>query len=215
MAQCATSVELLAHRGLWTRPEERNTRHALVAAFTAGYGIETDLRDHCSAIVVSHDPATDSAMSFADLLECYQSAGSSATLALNIKADGLTSAVLSLLREFNVDNYFVFDMSVPDTLHWARADARFFTRQSEYEPQPALYEKAQGVWLDAFESNWFTARTIEGHLRSGKEVCVVSPELHRRDRCNVWDLLRQVGQQCQGKLLLCTDLPHLWMERGK
>ena len=49
-------MELLAHRGLWQEPAEKNSRIAFERAFQAGFGVETDLRDHGGTVVISHDP---------------------------------------------------------------------------------------------------------------------------------------------------------------
>ena len=48
-------MQILSHRGLWHSSMERNTKDAFVRSFDAGLGTETDLRDICGKIVVSHD----------------------------------------------------------------------------------------------------------------------------------------------------------------
>jgi len=47
---------ILAHRGAWTVPKERNSAEALKRALKSGFGIETDLRDLDGTVVISHDP---------------------------------------------------------------------------------------------------------------------------------------------------------------
>lgn len=74
-----------------------------------------------------------------------------------------------------MSNYFVFDMSVPDAVQCVRKGLRAYTRHSEHEPAPALYAESEGVWLDAFTRDWFTADDVRRHLAAGKRVCVVSP----------------------------------------
>ena len=80
-------------------------------------------------------------------------------------------------------------MSVPDTLHYARAAGRS-TRQSEFELAPALYEQAAGVWIDCFERDWVDEATVCEHREAGKAVCLVSPELHGRSYESAWDAWR-------------------------
>jgi glycerophosphoryl diester phosphodiesterase len=201
------TIEILAHRGLWQKRIEGNTRPALAAALAAGFGLETDIRDHAGEIVIAHDPPVEAPFTLRHLLEDYRASRSSAALALNIKADGLRSAVEQLLKEFEVANYFVFDMSVPDMLHWKNAGLRFFTRHSDVERTPVLYENAAGVWLDGFDSTWFTAGTISAHLMAGKDVCVVSPELHGRDAQPVWQMIASVAYDTPARLSVCTDWP--------
>ena len=51
-------MQILAHRGLWTQTEEKNTVSAIKYAFQSGFGIETDLRDFQEKLVISHNVAT-------------------------------------------------------------------------------------------------------------------------------------------------------------
>lgn len=120
MATSKDMIAILAHRGFWTEPAEKNSREALERAFREGFGIETDIRDRNGALVVSHDPPVgDGLMTFDELLELYrrhapQAGGRAGTLALNIKADGLQGPLLDALARHSVDDWFVFDMAVPD-----------------------------------------------------------------------------------------------------
>src|SRR5690349_20512523 len=88
---------ILAHRGWWLAPHERNTLGAFEKAFAAGHGVELDVRDLNGELVISHDPATTGALSFARVLECYAANGAPGRLAINIKADGLCPALLPML----------------------------------------------------------------------------------------------------------------------
>jgi glycerophosphoryl diester phosphodiesterase len=49
---------ILAHRGYWLEPGEKNSLSAFRRAFEGGFGIETDIRDLDGELVVSHDPPT-------------------------------------------------------------------------------------------------------------------------------------------------------------
>ena len=55
-------MQILAHRGRWRSPSEKNSEGAFRAALSAGYGIETDIRDFDGRLVISHDPARADAM---------------------------------------------------------------------------------------------------------------------------------------------------------
>jgi len=50
---------ILCHRGLWNKVEEQNTAKSFYAAFKLGFGIEIDLRDQGSKLVISHDRPLD------------------------------------------------------------------------------------------------------------------------------------------------------------
>jgi hypothetical protein len=98
-------------------------------------------------------------------------------------------------------------MSIPDTLSYKKSCIRYFTRQSEYEPTPALYEQASGVWLDCFQEDWVGDSHIVQHFQAGKQVCLVSPELHRREHQPFWNRLAHMPSATSENLFLCTDYP--------
>jgi glycerophosphoryl diester phosphodiesterase len=200
-------MKILAHRGYWREPLEKNSFAAFERAWSGAYGIETDLRDLDGDIVVSHDPPQRGVFGFESLLKTYTAKGNETPLALNIKADGLQSAVAQLLARYQVKNFFVFDMSVPDSLHYLRAGLPVFLRLSEYEPRTALIDRAAGVWLDAFERDWWTLDTVRALHAQGKSVAIVSPELHGRPYEGQWQSLRLLDTDIRNALMLCTDFP--------
>lgn len=202
-------MKILAHRGWWTVPDERNSRVALERAFERGYGVETDVRDRNGALVISHDlPADDGLMSFAELLDLHRRHGHPGTLAVNVKADGLQDLLRAAFAAVPGAAYFVFDMAVPDAVQYVRRGMPAYTRQSEYEAVPSFYEQAQGVWLDAFDRDWFGAETVEAHLAAGKRVALVSPELHGRPHAAAWETWRFLARRADaGALAVCTDFP--------
>jgi glycerophosphoryl diester phosphodiesterase len=200
-------MKILAHRGLWHQPEERNRPESLRSALSKGFGLETDVRDSAGKLVVCHDPVTAEVQFLSELLTDYQSLASEAPLAINIKADGLGSMIQTLLDKFAVESYFCFDMSIPETLQYRRRGLRFFTRESEYEQCPALYTDAAGVWMDMFHSDWILSDQIHRHLDAHKEVAIVSPELHGRPHLAFWGRLRESNLAGRPGIMLCTDFP--------
>jgi len=200
-------MQILAHRGFWEHAEEKNSAAALRRALAEGYGVETDLRDAAQRLVIAHDPAGPGALAAEDFFALYRETQSGAALALNMKADGLRGLLKSLLQREGIKNYFCFDMSVPEMLGYAREGLRFFTRESEFEPAPTLYAEAAGVWVDMFQGDWVQARDVAKHLDAGKQVALVSPELHRRPHLDFWARLRAAGLGANDNLLLCTDYP--------
>lgn len=199
---------VLSHRGYWLSPEEKNQQVAFERSFSMGFGTETDIRDRNSRLVISHDMPTQDAMPLEHFLDIYTRFQRPLPLALNIKADGLQAELKRQLAEYQVDSYFVFDMAVPDGLHYARQGLHTYTRQSEYEATPPYYELAEGVWLDEFHRHWLSDAVIEDHLQQGKSVCIVSPELHKRSHAQEWLHYRQLEARIgKDRLMLCTDLP--------
>lgn len=198
---------ILAHRGYWKEPVEKNTLKAFQRAFASGWGVETDVRDGHDGLVVSHDPATPDALRADVFFEEYRRIGKDLPLALNIKADGIQKMLKGMLEEYRVENYFVFDMSVPDALLYHRQGLRLFTRQSEIEPEPCLYDEAEGVWLDCFYRDWITEALMQRHLEQGKVLCLVSPELHGRPYEDYWGKLAKIEISSGSRIMLCTDHP--------
>lgn len=200
-------MEILAHRGWWLDRAERNTRQAFERAFAAGYGVETDVRDHSGRLVIAHDPATEDAMSFDAFLDLYESYPTRPTLALNIKADGLADMVNSALLNRRIVSYFVFDMSVPDALYYLRAGLHTYLRRSEHELPSPLEGRAQGIWLDDFTGGFASPEQVSSALASVGAVALVSPELHGRPHATTWSVWRNIATSVGGRLAICTDFP--------
>jgi hypothetical protein len=108
---------------------------------------------------------------------------------------------LSALRP---SDFFLFDMSIPDTLGYLKRGLRVFTRQSEYEPTIAFPSQVGGVWLDIFEGEWHSTELVSDHLSHGRQVALVSPELHGRAYQGAWIKWRDLPHR---GVMLCTDYP--------
>jgi hypothetical protein len=207
-----TTPTLLSHRGYWIGAAERNTEAAFRRSWQAGFGLETDVRDLDGTLVISHDPPRAGTLTLEQFLAWRQALGPDLPLALNVKSDGIEGLLQAALRRHAAGHWFVFDMSVPDTLRYRAAGMPYFTRHSDHEATPALYPDAAGVWLDAFERDWLDRASLARHLASGKSVVIVSPELHGRAPEPFW---AELGRWCatpfqlagQATLGLCTDHP--------
>ncbi|UYL08304.1 hypothetical protein B9G69_014780 [Bdellovibrio sp. SKB1291214] len=198
-------MEIISHRGYWLEPSEKNLEVAFHRSFKLGFGTETDLRDLDGEIVISHDMAKSGVMTFEECLDIYNSYSCQGSLALNIKADGLQTPVKDILKEKGIENYFLFDMSVPDLRVSINSGLKCFTRISDLEPTPSMLEKSLGIWVDSFEGKWITDSTLANLLEFKKPLCFVSPELHKRDPQELWPMLKQYKNR--NDIILCTDLP--------
>lgn len=196
---------VLSHRGYWRAPVEKNSAVAFHRSYDLGFGTETDVRDRGGDLVIAHDMARAADMTLDAMLDIL--ANRDLPLALNIKADGLADALAERMRARPLTRWFTFDMAVPDLVQQLRKGLPAFTRCSEYEREPACYNEAAGVWLDAFETTWYRATDIAAFLRDGKAVCVVSPELHGRDPLPLWSELRASEVRDHASLMICTDRP--------
>lgn len=199
---------ILSHRGHWKKKNEKNQPVAFQRSFSLGFGTETDIRDYKGELVISHDIADENSISLQAMFEIYNKYDNSLPLALNIKADGLQAKLKKLIEEYKITNYFVFDMSVPDGLEYLKNNIKAFTRESEYEMAPSFYDNACGVWLDEFKEHWITKETIKKHFKNSKQICIVSPDLHKREYEKEWEHYKKIEKALAiDNLIICTDYP--------
>ena len=201
-------MKILAHRGYWNDKIECNSPLALKIALEKGYGFESDVRDYLGRMVISHNIADEFSQNVEEVFQWLSAYGDKYCFAINIKADGLKNILKKYFEKYHIKNYFLFDMSVPQMIEFEEMGFRFFTRQSEYEICPVMYDQAAGVWMDGFNSiDWITEELLDKHIKSEKEVCLVSPDLHgKTDYMQFWDRLRSWHIDFS-KVMLCTDYP--------
>jgi hypothetical protein len=203
-------MKIVAHRGYWKSEIEKNSITSFRRALSLNFGIETDVRDYCDTLVISHDIPSGNEVKFDEFCNIYKLSNSNQILAINIKSDGLQRKIKESLINYNINNFFLFDMSIPDSIQTYKQQLPFFCRQSEYEQKPSLYNEASGVWIDEFKSHWITENTIKMHLENNKKICIVSPELHNREYEDVWLHYRLIEKNLKiDSLMICTDYPKL------
>lgn len=200
-------MQILAHRGYWNTDIESNSPKALKTALENGYGFESDVRDFNGNIVISHNIATENSQNAEEVFRWLYEFNNQYCFAINIKADGLKELIQSYLMKYQISNYFLFDMSVPQMVEYRDMKLKFFTRQSEIEQNPCMYDDANGVWIDGFWStDWITKELLEEHLENGKQICIVSPDLHGNSYYDFWEKLKAWNLN-QSDVFLCTDYP--------
>jgi hypothetical protein len=201
-------MQIISHRGFWQIPSEKNTDIAFSRSFELGFGTETDVRDCMGELVISHDMPSREEMPLAKLLNLIGK--DQLILAINIKADGLAKLLMETMKDYDRSNWFVFDMSIPDTREHLVVGNPVFARMSEVEQNPVWFDRVEGIWLDSFDSDWFDLKLVSDLLSQRKRVCVVSSELHKRDHHDLWTKLLPMAEEDQ--LILCTDFPRLAKE---
>lgn len=199
-------MKIIAHRGWWLNSSEKNSHKAFINALSNGFGIETDIRDLAGKLVIAHDCPSGNEMLFQDFLALCTNYPNASPHALNIKSDGLSSLVAKEVRESEIKDFFVFDMSIPDALNYLNANLPAYTRVSEYENPPSYLEYATGIWLDAFHSEWYDMSLIKHYLEN-KAVAIVSPELHHRPHLSLWKEIKVAQLYNYQHLAICTDFP--------
>lgn len=196
-------MRVLSHRGFWTEPSERNSLPALARSLHDGFGLETDVRDCAGRLVISHDAPLGKEAEFGQLLQLFHNC--SLPLAVNIKADGLAALVKRAMSVYSIEDWFAFDMSIPDMRSYLDERMPVFARVSEVEKVPPWIDEVAGIWFDSFSGHNYDTATIAGYLRAGKRVCVVSPELHKRPYRAVWADLKMLSEEAG--FMICTDHP--------
>lgn len=199
-------MQIISHRGLWYDfAKENNKKIAFERSFDKGFGTETDLRDVCGKIIISHNMPVGNEITFTELLDIMN--GRNLPLALNIKADGMVDEIRQILDYYNHTNYFTFDMSIPDMVVQMSKNICVYTGCSDILNPPVLLEKAQGIWLDSFYSEWFEEKNVTDFLYKGKKVCIVSADLHKREVSEQWNKIKKFSCLNNDNLMLCTNEP--------
>lgn len=199
---------VLSHRGYWKDAAEKNQPVAFRRSFDLGFGTETDVRDRNGELVISHDPPRGGEMTFDEMLDIL--GDRDLPLAVNVKADGLADPIkAAFARRPHLTRWFLFDMSVPDTVQQLKRGNPVFARLSEYEPTvpERVASACGGVWLDGFDGQWWTPALVGEWTARGKAVCVVSPDLHKRDPEACWAGLAAHPFADPGRVMICTDRP--------
>jgi hypothetical protein len=196
-------MKIISHRGFWVDLNDKNSLFAFNESFKLGFGIETDIRDFDGKLVVSHDIPNEKNINFSSLIDLIKNENH--LIALNIKSDGLSNLIHEAMFEYNINNWFVFDMSIPDLRSHLDVGNPVFIRISDVEKDEIWIDEVKGIWLDSFSKNWFDNDIILKYLNSGKKVCVVSPELHKREHMQLWSQLIDISKY--DNLILCTDFP--------
>lgn len=202
---------ILAHRGLWNESFQKNSKEAIFNALLAGYGIETDIRDRDLKIIISHDPPSKHENFYLyEIIEFYIENNCNGKIALNVKSDGLINLIKNIFSKNNIcnENFFFFDMSIPDQFLYMNSGLRFFERLSEYETIPKMENKSCGYWIDNFGNNDLFIDQCKKYVTE-KQICAVSSELHGRDQTLQWEEIRINYIHKSENFLLCTDMPNL------
>jgi|APSaa5957512535_1039671.scaffolds.fasta_scaffold12236_3 hypothetical protein len=204
---------IIAHRGYWIDSCEKNTGIAFSRAIRHGFGIETDVRDYMGEMVISHDitKASNNYQTLDNFLYQYDKSSKKSELhpklAINIKSDGLFDNIQKILVKHSIDNYFIFDMSVPDSLRYLDNGMIVFSRKSELENPNNFKSMYDGLWVDQFYNTWYTENNIMNLINQWKALCFVSPELHGRSYTACWRALKSIEEKTSMELMICTDYP--------
>ncbi|MDB2515430.1 hypothetical protein N9X11_03405 [Candidatus Pelagibacter bacterium] len=143
------------------------------------YGIEIDVRDYKTKLILSHDPFKSG-----ESLEQFLKKYNHGTLILNIKSEFIEASAIKLLKKFNIKRYFFLDSSYPSIINMAQKKIKKFAiRVSDYESFENIYKihpNCKWIWLEIFKNLNLKKRDIKFIENNNIKVCLVSPELHNK-----------------------------------
>ena len=139
-------------------------------------GVEIDLRDNIDgSIHLQHDP-----FCIGEKLEDFLVNYKHSFLILNIKSEGIEFKVLSLLKKYNVTDYFFLDSSFPMIIKLINSgEKNIALRYSEFESLGSfihLRGKVKWAWIDSFGKFSLNKKSYQ-FLKKNFNLCLVSPEL--------------------------------------
>ena len=170
-------------------------------------GVELDLREDGSRLVLQHDPCRGGE-DFENYLKHYKHA----FMVVNIKSEGLEELALPLLRKYAVKDYFFLDLSLPALVRCMRAKQKnIAVRFSEYESFEqclTFKDKAKWVWVDCFHGVPYGLRDYS-HLAKHFKLCIVSPELQGYSTRHIGTFRKALsGYRIDA---ICTKYPKAWI----
>ncbi len=191
----------------------RNTRQSLRET-PSFYGVEVDIRSRGSELIVHHD-AFAAGEPFADWLSAY----SHRLLILNVKEEGLEAALLKLMKDRHIEDFFFLDQSFPFLIRTARTgERRCAVRVSEFESIEtalALADLVDWVWVDCFSRFPLSGDDAMRLQKAGLRLCLVSPQLQGRDPEQEIPTLRTfLRAEKIAPAAVCTKRPELWAASG-
>lgn len=172
------------------------------------HGVELDLRDRGSRLIIAHEPFSDGE-DFSNYLQHYRHG----TMILNIKSERIEHRVLEELQKAGtVKDYFFLDSSFPMICTLvSMGERRIAVRYSEFEPIEsvlALAGKVEWVWVDCFTKMPLNSKAYNSMKDAGFKLCAVSPELQKRP---IESISQYALELAPFKMdAICTKRPDLW-----
>ena len=194
------------------RVAHRRNRVDELQATPPELGVEVDIRSQGERLVIHHDPFADGE-DFDAWLAHYRHR----LLILNVKEEGLESALLERMARRGIEEFFFLDQSFPFLVKTARAgERRCAVRVSEFESVEtalSLAGQIRWVWVDCFTRFPLGAEEAARLADAGLELCLVSPELQGRDaQAEVPSLRRRLSDEGIAVAAVCTKRPDLWAD---
>ena len=177
------------------------------------HGVEIDIRNWSSKLVLNHEPYTDG-VDFIDWLKVCNNP----LIILNVKSEGLEDKVIEAIKSSGfIGEYFFLDQSFPflvRTLEKGLSDSA--VRVSEYESPECLRNLSnKWVWIDSHTGNWdFLVSALSIASETSKKICIASPELHgRAAEYEIGEIKKILAEFDYLPEAVCTKSPELWKSK--
>lgn len=169
------------------------------------FGMEVDVRERNGKIIMEHDAFKDGQL-FEDLLVEYKHR----FIAVDIKCEGIETAVAELLKKYGIKDYFLLGMTLPWSIKLINSGMRNISFHfSEIEPLGTaknMVGKADWVWVDCFTKLPFDMESYS-FLKRHFKICLGSPDMlgRKQDIKTYKEQLKEMPVDA-----VCTDYPELW-----
>ena len=136
------------------------------------YGVELDIRNSTSGLILSHELSNEGTL-FEEYLEDYNNE----LLVANIKESGTEDEAIRLIKNKNIDNFFLLDVEFPYIYQNFELNKKYLsTRFSKYESIDSvknLINKVEWLWVDTYGD--FDIDNNCAEVMSNFKICLVSP----------------------------------------
>lgn len=136
------------------------------------YGVELDIRNSTSGLILSHELSNEGTL-FDEYLEEYNNE----LLVANIKESGTEDEAIRLIKNKNIDNFFLLDVEFPYIYQNFELNKKYLsTRFSKYESIDSvknLINKVEWLWVDTYSD--FDIDNNCAEVMSNFKICLVSP----------------------------------------
>ena len=95
-------------------------------------------------------------------------------------------------------------MSIPQQVQYQRNGLNWYSRISDQIEERSVNQASMGIWLDAFDHDWWSKDCLLD-LQKSKRLCIVSPELHGRNHKDTWHKMKSITMNSDN--MICTDIP--------
>jgi len=136
------------------------------------YGVELDIRNGPSGLLLSHEPSNEGTL-FEEYLEEYNNE----LLVANIKESGVEDEAIRLIKNKNIENFFLLDVEFPYIYQNFELNNQYlssrFSKYESIESVENLINKVQWLWVDTYSDFVIDSNCAE--VMNNFKICLVSP----------------------------------------